>query len=90
MAFKLDARVIDPSLSYDSPEGRYPDMRFSWRQQGRSEGSIQIPAIPGNGKHNNGGFIAGVEKSFTEVLLFLISMALYWSHSLKQQHRTRS
>ena len=64
-------------------------MRFSWKQQKRTEGLDQIPAMSGDNGKNNGGLMTGVEKGFSEAFMFIFSVVLHLSHSLEGEHGVR-
>jgi hypothetical protein len=64
-------------------------MRFSLRRRRNPEGVLQISALAGDDRRERDSLIAGVEKSFTEALLFLVSMVLCLSGSLEKQQKAR-
>ena len=58
-------------------------MRFTWKQQKRTEGLAQIAAMSGDNGKNSGGLLTGVEKGFSEAFMFIFSSVLHLSHSLE-------
>jgi hypothetical protein len=65
-------------------------MGLPWKLQKQSAGLLQTPATAGNNRRGSNGLNAKIEKSFIETFLFLLSMIFYLSHSLEEEHRTRS
>jgi hypothetical protein len=65
-------------------------MRLQWRHQKRSDGLLEIPTTPENNRRGGDGLSTKIEKRFTETFLFLLSMIFPLSHSLEEEHRTRS
>jgi hypothetical protein len=64
-------------------------MRFSWRQQKRTEGLVQVPVTSGDDGNDSGGLMTGIEKGFFEATLFTLSMILHLSHSLQGEQGAR-
>jgi len=65
-------------------------MRFIWKQQKRTEGLTQTQTMYRDDKKSNSGLTTGVEKGFSEAFLFIFSVILHLSHSLKEEHGARS
>ena len=59
-------------------------MRFKSKQHMQTKGFIS--AISDDNRKNNGGLMTGIEKSLSEIFMFIFSVVLHLSHSLEGEH----
>lgn len=64
-------------------------MIFGWGQRKQREILNQTPATLDDGEKKNGSLMTGIEKSFCETFLFLLSTILYLSNSLEGDHSAK-
>jgi hypothetical protein len=62
-------------------------MRFTLRRQKRTEELIL--AMSGDNRKNNSGLVTRIEKGLSEVFMFIFSVVLHLTHSLKREHGAR-
>jgi hypothetical protein len=62
---------------------RYREMKFISKEQMQTE---EFSSISDDNRKNNGGLMTGIEKSLSEIFMFIFSVVLHLSHSLEGEH----